>query len=196
VVLAARRPLRDSEFRYGGRPVEPLQTLDRGGRVVYIGTFSKTMLATLRLGFVVAPRPLARAVAEAKFLADWHTALPLQATLADFIDQGWFARHVRRMRGVYAERHRRIVEVLGERSTDHLKVIPALAGLHVAATAPAMSHEELAAVLAHARAAGVELLSLSHFEVGPPGIVLGYGAIPTDRVDEGLRRLRAAFDRH
>jgi GntR family transcriptional regulator/MocR family aminotransferase len=138
-------------------------------------------------------------VARAKFVADWHTALPLQAALAGFIDEGWFARHVRRMRGVYAERHARIVEALGDRFADHLKVVPASAGLHVAATAPAMSHEELAAVLAAASAAGVELLSLSRLAVGPPsqpGIVLGYGAIPSDRVDEGLRRLRVAFDRH
>ena len=189
----------DSEFRYGGRPIEPLQTLDHGGRVVYVGSFSKTMLATLRLGFVVAPRPLAGAVAAAKFVADWHTALPLQAALADFLDQGWFARHVRRMRGVYAERHRRIVEVLGDRFADHLKVIPSSAGLHVAATAPAMSHEELAAVLAQAWAAGVELRPLSLWDVGPPsqpGIALGYGAISTGRIDEGLERLRAAFDQH
>jgi GntR family transcriptional regulator/MocR family aminotransferase len=189
----------DSEFRYGGRPVEPLQTLDRGGRVIYVGSFSKTMLATLRLGFVVAPRPLAGALAAAKFVADWHTALPLQAALAGFLDQGWFARHVRRMRGVYAGRHARIVEVLGDRFADHLKVIPASAGLHVAATAPAMSHEELAAVLAEASAAGVELFPLSLWDVGPPsqpGIALGYGPVPSDRIDEGLRRLRAAFDRH
>jgi GntR family transcriptional regulator / MocR family aminotransferase len=189
----------DSEFRYGDRPIEPLQTLDRGGRVVYVGSFSKTMLATLRLGFVVAPQPLAGALAAAKFVTDWHTALPLQAALAGFLDQGWFARHVRRMRGVYADRHRRIVEVLGDRFADHLKMIPASAGLHVAATAPAMSEEELAAVLAGASAAGVELLPLSRFDFGrpsQPGMALGYGAIPTERIDEGLRRLRAAFDQH
>ena len=189
----------DSEFRYGGRPIEPLQTLDHTGRVIYIGSFSKTMLATLRLGFVVTPAPLPGAMAAAKFVADWHTALPLQAALADFIDQGWFARHVRRMRAVYAERHRRIVATLGDRFADHLKVIPSSAGLHVAATAPAMSHQELDAVLARASAAGVELLPLSLWDVGPPslaGIALGYGPIPTDQIDEGLQWLRSAFDRH
>jgi GntR family transcriptional regulator / MocR family aminotransferase len=157
------------------------------------------MLATLRLGFVIAPPPLAAAVRSAKFVTDWHTALPLQATLADFIDQGWFARHVRRMRAVYAERHQRIVDILGNRFTDHLKVVPSSAGLHVAATAPAMSHQELDAVLARASAAGVELLPLSPWDVGPPsqpGIALGYGAIPTGRIDEGLRRLRQTFEWH
>jgi GntR family transcriptional regulator/MocR family aminotransferase len=102
------------------------------------------------------------------------------------------------MRAVYAERHQRIVHVLGDRFADHLKVIPSSAGLHVAATAPAMTPEELDQVLARASAAGVELLPLSICDVGPPsrpGIVLGYGAIPTDRIDEGLRRLRRSFDR-
>jgi GntR family transcriptional regulator/MocR family aminotransferase len=91
------------------------------------------------------------------------------------------------------------VATLGDRFADHLKVIPSSAGLHVAATAPAMSHRELEAVLARASAAGVVPLPLSLWDVGPPslpGIALGYGAIPTDQIDEGLERLRAAFDRH
>jgi DNA-binding transcriptional MocR family regulator len=93
-----RRPLHDSEFRYGGRPIEPLQTLDESGRVLYVGSFSKTMLATLRLGFVVVPEPLVSAVRAAEFVEDWHTSLPIQAALAGFIDQGYLARHIRRMR--------------------------------------------------------------------------------------------------
>jgi GntR family transcriptional regulator/MocR family aminotransferase len=187
----------DSEFRYGGRPIEPLQILDHSGRVVYVGSFSKTMLATLRLGFVVAPPPLAGAVRSAKYVTDGHTALPLQAALASFIDRGYLARHVRRMRAVYQERHQRIVDVLGDRFTDRLKMVPSSAGLHVAATAPAMAPEELDAAVRRASAAGVEVLSLSHCDVGPPsqpGIALGYGAIPIDRVDEGLRRLHKSFE--
>jgi GntR family transcriptional regulator/MocR family aminotransferase len=90
----------DSEFRYGGRPIEPLQTLDPRGRVIYVGSFSKALLATLRLGFLVAPASLVAAVRSAKFLAHWHTPLLTQAALADFIDQGLFARHLRRMRAV------------------------------------------------------------------------------------------------
>ena len=91
----------DSEFRYGDRPIEPLQTLDTSGRVIYIGSFSKTMLPTLRLGFVIAPPSLRRAVRTAKFVTDWHTTLPAQAALARFIDEGYLARHVRKMRQVY-----------------------------------------------------------------------------------------------
>src|SRR5919197_6297048 len=79
----------DSEFRYGGRPIEPLQAMDMGERVVYIGSFSKTMLPSLRLGFVVAPASLRTALRAAKFVADWHTPLPTQAALARFLDEGW-----------------------------------------------------------------------------------------------------------
>jgi GntR family transcriptional regulator / MocR family aminotransferase len=185
----------DSEFRYGGRPIQPLQTLDGGGRVVYVGSFSKTMLATLRLGFVVAPASLRDALRAAKFVTDWHTALPTQAALARFLQQGYFARHVRRMRAVYQARHQQIVDVLTDRFAGHLQVIPAAAGLHLAATAAAPA-EELAAVLGRASAAGVALLPLSMYGVDRPtrpGLVVGYGAIPTERLDEGLRRLRRCF---
>jgi GntR family transcriptional regulator / MocR family aminotransferase len=187
----------DSEFRYGGRPIEPLQTLDTSGRVIYVGSFSKTLLATLRLGFVVAPPSLHHALRTAKFLTDWHTALPPQAALARFIEQGFFARHVRRMRAVYQARHQRIVAALGHRFARHLEVIPSAAGLHLATIARSTSAEELEAVLRRASAAGVELSPLSMYGVdtpAPPGLVLGYGAIPTDRINEGLGRLRRCFE--
>jgi GntR family transcriptional regulator / MocR family aminotransferase len=187
----------DSEFRYGGRPIEPLQTLDGSGRVIYVGSFSKTLLPTLRLGFLVVPASLVAAVRRAKFLADWHTSLPTQAALADFIDQGYFARHLRKMRATYQQRHQQIVESLDDRFADHLKPVPSAAGLHVAATAPASTPEELRAVLGRASAGGVEVQPLSMFDVGQPsqpGIVLGYGAIPTADIEEGLSRLRRCFD--
>jgi GntR family transcriptional regulator / MocR family aminotransferase len=186
----------DSEFRYRGRPIEPLQTLDASGRVVYVGSFSKTMLATLRLGFVVAPASLRSAVRAAKFVTDWHSPLPTQAALAGFIEQGYLARHVRKLRGVYQARHQQIVTTLTHQFAGHLQVIPAAAGLHLTATAPGASSGELAAVLRRASAAGVQLLPLSMYGVDTPtqpGLVLGYGAIPTERIGEGLRRLRRCF---
>jgi GntR family transcriptional regulator / MocR family aminotransferase len=187
----------DSEFRYGDRPIEPLQTLDASGRVIYVGSFSKTMLATLRLGFVVAPASLRDALRAAKRLSDWHTALPPQAALARFIEQGFFARHLRKMRAVYQARHQRIADTLAHRFARHLEVVPSAAGLHLTAVARTASSEELDTVLRRASAAGVELQSLSMYGVAapaPPGLVLGYGANPTDRVDHGLDRLRRCFD--
>ena len=90
----------DSEFRFGGRALEPLQSLDGSGRVLYVGSFSKVMLPTLRLGFLVAPAPLRAALRKAKYLTDWHTAVATQAATALFIDDGLLAQHIRRMRRV------------------------------------------------------------------------------------------------
>ena len=187
----------DSEFRYGGRPIEALHSLDPTGRVLYVGSFSKTMLATLRLGFVVAPGSLRDAVRAAKYVTDWHTPLPFQAALARFIEQGLFARHLRRMRAVYQQRHRRIVHALTHEFARHLEVVPSVVGLHVTAMARTATAEAIGEVVRRASAAGVEVQPLSMFGVGtqgPAGLVVGYGAIPTERIEEGLRRLRRCFD--
>jgi GntR family transcriptional regulator / MocR family aminotransferase len=187
----------DSEFRYGGRPIEPLRTLDSDGRVLYVSSFSKTMLPSLRLGFVIAPASLSPALRAAKYVADWYTPLPTQLAMANFIDEGWFARHIRRMRGVYQVRNDLITEVLARQFAEHLTVIPSGVGLHVSAIASVASPAAIDAVVERGLTAGVAVHPLSMFELDqprPPGIVLGYGAIQTDVIDEGLRRLRKAFD--
>src|SRR5918996_1162452 len=183
----------DSEFRFGGRPIEPLHTLDDSGRVIYVGSFSKTTLATLRLGFIIAPPPLRSALHGAKFLADWHSPVPLQAALAEFIAAGHFARHVRRMRLVYEARHGMIGDILRHRFSPQLEVIPSAAGLHISATAPGAPVDRIAAVTRRATRVGVACQPLALFALaGEPaaGLVLGYGAIPTDRIEAGLERLR------
>jgi GntR family transcriptional regulator/MocR family aminotransferase len=187
----------DSEFRLTGRPIEPLQMLDEAGRVIYLGTFSKTMLPTLRLGFAVVPESIRRAVVAAKFVADWHSPLPTQRALAAFIREGGLARHVRRMRGVYRERHDRIAAILGRRFSDELRVIPAAAGVHLATLATGRSVAEIDEVIGRAATAGVGLQATAALAVDHeprPGILFGYGGIPTEHIDEALHRLRASFD--
>ncbi len=186
----------DSEFRFRERPIEALQSLDAGGRVIYVGTFSKTMLPTLRLGFVVAPPSLRDALHRAKCLTDWHTPLAFQAALAAFIEEGGFGRHVRKLSSVYRVRHEVIVETLGRAFADHLEVVPSVAGLHVCAVARGSAARRIGAVLRDAAALGVGAQDLSRFAIGPEGpagIMLGYGAVPTARIGEGLDRLRSAF---
>jgi len=186
----------DSEFRYGGRPIEPLHSLDEFGRVIYIGSFSKTMLATLRLGFIVTPPSLRDAVHAAKFLADWHSPWPTQAALARFIEQGWLARHVRRMRRIYERRHRRIIEVIAATMAAELEVIPSSVGLHLATRARNMSADQVAEGLRRASALGLEAQSLAQFAADQEpmaGIVLGYGAIGDDQIEPGLAVLRSAL---
>jgi GntR family transcriptional regulator/MocR family aminotransferase len=187
----------DSEFRYYGRPIEPLQLLDPSGRVIYVGSFSKTTLPSLRLGFIVAPASIAPALHRARYLTDWHSPIPVQGAMAEFIANGRFARHTRRMRLVYERRHQLIGELLDARFRDVLDMIPSAAGLHISAIARAASIDEIDAVVRRASSAGVELQPLAIFSVeGTPraGIVLGYGAIATDRIEAGLTRLRRAFD--
>jgi GntR family transcriptional regulator/MocR family aminotransferase len=187
----------DSEFRFAGRPVEPLHTIDASGRVVYIGSFSKTLLPTLRLGFVATPPSCTPAVHKAKYVADWHTPMVLQVALAQFIDQGGFARHLRKVRRVYAERHETIVKILNTDFADQLEVLPAVAGLHVAAVSCAASVDQISAVTVRAAELGVQVQRLARFAVaGPPraGLLFGYGAIATSRIREGLALLRSCFE--
>lgn len=187
----------DSEFRFGGRPLEPLQTLDAKGRVVYVGSFSKTMLPTLRLGFLVAPPSLRAAVHKAKFVGDWHSSTLAQAALARFIDDGVFARHVRRATAIYRERHEILGDVICRDFADHLELIPSTTGLHVTALARRMSAHQITAVIHRAaeRGVAVQILSSSVLNANPPaGLILGYGAIPTAKIEEGLSLLRACFD--
>jgi GntR family transcriptional regulator / MocR family aminotransferase len=186
----------DSEFRFQARPIEPLQTLDNSGRVIYVGSFSKTMLPTLRLGFLVTPPSLGAAVQRAKQVTDWHTSLPLQMALARFIDDGGFARHIRKMRNIYRVRHDMITDGLTNEFADHLQPIPSTVGLHVAALARTASVDEIGAVARRASDVGVQVQTLSRFAVqapAKPGLVLGYGAIPAEHIEEGLRRLRLCF---
>ena len=186
----------DSEFRFGGRPIEPLQMLDTQGRVIYVGSFSKTTLPTLRLGFLVAPPSLCAALESAKYLADWHSPLPIQAAMARFIEDGLFARHIRRMRSVYQRRHQLIVDLVDRSFAGVLEVVPSSVGLHLAALAPAAGVDRIEAALRRAASVGVDCQSLSMFSAGDSplsGIVLGYGAIDSDLIEEGLTRLRACL---
>ncbi|HEU5156771.1 MAG TPA: PLP-dependent aminotransferase family protein [Streptosporangiaceae bacterium] len=185
----------DSEFRFADRPLEPLQSLDRGGRVIYVGSFSKTMLPMLRLGYLVAPASLRPALRAAKRLADWQGEFTTQAALARFIDDGLLARHVRKAARHYAARHERIGTALRRDLCDWLAPVPSIAGLHVCARLRPDVRVDMAEVLRRADAAGVAVEDLARYcaETPQPGLVLGYGAIPLERIDQGLRRLAACF---
>jgi GntR family transcriptional regulator/MocR family aminotransferase len=186
----------DTEFRFSDRPLEPLQSLDRGGRVGYVGTFSKTMLPTLRLGFLVAPASLRPALLKAKQLTDFHGEPHTQAALARFIDEGLLARHVRKLSREYAARHEQIAAILDRDFAGWLERVPSAAGLHLCALLRPEETIDVDDVLRRAREAGVEVQALSDYCAQAPtraGIVLGYGAIALDRIDEGLRRLASCF---
>ncbi len=188
----------DSEFRYSGRPIEPLHALDQTGLVLYVGSFSKVMLPVLRIGFLLAPPPLRRDLRVARQVTDWHSPLPVQAALARFIDEGLLARHIRRMRKQYQPRHERIRQKLTAEFADTFEAIPSEAGLHLSAYAKTDSSDEVVEIVQKARSAGVGLFELKLFNArdGRPGLIFGYGGIPLEHIDEGLRRLRHLLARH
>ncbi|WP_020657806.1 PLP-dependent aminotransferase family protein [Amycolatopsis benzoatilytica] len=182
----------DTEFRYSGRPLEPLHSLDSHGRVIYVGSFSKVLLPALRLGYLAAPPALAQAIVKAKYLADWHSPTIEQAVIAEYLAEGGFARHVRRMRGIYRARHDLLLDGLRAEFGDLLEPVPAAAGLHLSAS----SDVDLRGFARRAVSAGVRLYSLADFSVAARrhGLLFGYGAIADDRIGPGLARLRGLFD--
>lgn len=182
----------DGEFRFTARPLDALKTLDRDGRVFYVGTLSKSMLPALRLGYVVAPAWAREALVALKRVVDGGTPALTQAAVADFIAEGHLLRHVRRMRGEYAERRRVLVHMLQRHLGERAALYPAVAGLHLAVALPGVNAVELAR---RAWAAGVGVEPLSRFRLDPArrdgddGLVLGYGSITAARIPEAVRRL-------
>lgn len=186
----------DSEFRFEGRPLDPLQTLDATGRVIYVGSFSKVMLPTLRLGFLIAPASLHAAFRTAKQLTDWHGEIPTQAALARFIDDGLLGRHIRNMAREYAIRHAMIADAISRDFSEYLQLIPSAAGLHLAAHTALGVSIDVKQIVRRAESWGLLVRTLSYFSAtNPPqdGLVIGYGAVATPRIEEGLRRLRRSF---
>jgi len=180
----------DGEFRYAGKPLDALKTLDRDETVFYVGTFSKSLFPALRLGFVIAP-PWARdALVAAKQLSDWNAPQVAQDTLASFIAEGHLARHVRKMRKVYGERREILQSALARFCGDRLSIVGIGAGLHLAADlSPAISAPPL---LDKASEAGIGVDSMQRFAAGgrkADGLVFGYGAIGADRIADGVRLL-------
>ncbi|MBS0373628.1 MAG: PLP-dependent aminotransferase family protein [Proteobacteria bacterium] len=179
----------DGEFRFADRPLDALQTLDRDGSVLYVGTFSKSLLPELRLGYLVVPRRLRAALVAAKAAATGAGPWLAEATLAALIAEGHLARHVRRMQRLYARRRERLLEGLTGPLAAHLEVLPSVAGLHVAAR---LRHGREAAVVAAAARAGVAVAPLGvHYAATPPvaGLLFGYGNLDEAGIAEGLQRL-------
>lgn len=185
----------DGEYRYNGHPLPALHSLDANGQVIYLGTFSKVLFPGLRLSYVVAPQTLVTTIRAACAQA-LHAGCPdlYQTVVAEFLDQGHFARHVRKMRALYAQRREYLVHSLGQLAAEGLKVVPGQAGMHIVVRSTrAEPDTELAR---RAQAAGFAVQSLSTWSVdgrGPQGLLVGFTNVATAREAAGLvKRLRAA----
>jgi GntR family transcriptional regulator / MocR family aminotransferase len=184
----------DSEYRYESMPVASMQGLDSGSRVIYIGTFSKTLFPSLRLGYIVIPATLVPrflAVRQANDLCPSHL---YQAALADFISAGHFARHVRRTRQLYAERRNALAQALRKEFGAEIEILGAEAGMHLVITLPpGLSDQKISA---RAAQEGLWLWPLSAAYVGTnvrQGFILGFGGTKASEMLHQVRRLRKAI---
>ncbi len=184
----------DSEYRFAGRPLAALQGLDTAGRVIYLGTFSKVLAPALRLGYLVVPPDLVEAFVAVRALTDRHTPTLDQAVLADFIVEGHFARHLRRVRDLAAERQAALVSAAHDYLAGLVEVTPQLAGLHLVGRLPAGGSDRIAA--RRAAAAGIVVPPLSACYLGPApqhGLLLGYASATPAALRDGVRTLAAAL---
>jgi GntR family transcriptional regulator/MocR family aminotransferase len=180
----------DSEYRFSARPVEALQGLDRANRVIYIGTFSKVLFPSVRLGYMVVPAGLMDLFATAQRFQNIHPPLLEQMALADFLAEGHFARHLRRMRMLYAARQEALLTSIRSECGPLLEAQAPAAGMHLVGwLAPGMADTEI-----EQRAAqqGIEVVALSTMSRQPMqrgGLVLGYAGCSQEQIQAGVRIL-------
>jgi GntR family transcriptional regulator/MocR family aminotransferase len=183
----------DSEFRYACAPIASLQGLDPDARVLYFGTFSKSLFPALRMGYLVIPEDLVEAFARARNTLDIAPAPLMQAALASFLREGHFARHLRQMRILYRERRAAMVAALGEAFGPEVEILSEEAGMHLTLALP----EGVDDLEVSRRAAqkGIAAMPLSRCYRGSrrrSGLVLGYASVDEARIREGVEVLRAA----
>jgi len=181
----------DSEYRYDSLPIASLQGLDRHARVIYIGTFSKTLFPSLRIGYVVIPDDLVDRFAAVRHAMDVYPAHLYQAVLSDFLREGHFARHVRRTRMIYHERRDMLVNCLRKEFGPQLEVLGVEGGMHLTVTLPkGISDRE---TTKRAAEENLWLWPLSPCYLGDsrrPGFILGFGSTPTRDIPKAVRQMR------
>lgn len=184
----------DSEYRYSGQPLPSLQGLDQNGRVIYVGTFSKVMFPSLRLGYLVVPPDLVTPLARLRALVDSHSPTAVQGAMAEFMAGGHFVRHIRRMRQLYGARRAHFAQAVGQELGRWLQLNEAEAGMHVVGWLPAGADDEAVVLAARRRQVTVKSLS-SHYLGSCPrlGLVLGVMGVAETAVVPALIRLRQAI---
>ncbi len=179
----------DGEFRFEGRPLEALKRLDHHQQVAYLGSFSKVLHASFRMGYIVMPGGLQAALLQAKSLTDSSSSDLTQRALGYLIEQGDFARHLKRMQRRYASRREKLLAAL--RGQSALTVLPQMAGLHIAVRTPPV--RDLADALIKEDVTAMSLESLYMAEPAMQGVLLGFGALPDDTIEDGVSALAGAL---
>lgn len=180
----------NSEFRYAGRPLASLQGLDNAGRVIYVGTFSKTIFPALRIGCLVVPPELVDVFTVARAFNDAHSSIINQAILAEFISEGHFARHVRRMRRLYEERQEILVREVKNKLADFIEIEKTEAGMHLIGWLKKDLDEEK--ITAEASRQNIKLSAVSSYYLSEPprkGFIFGYTAFDEFQIKEAIAKL-------
>lgn len=181
----------DSEFRYDSKPIASLQGLDHSSRVIYIGTFSKVLFPSLRVGYIVIPSDLVDHFVAVRHAMDVSPPHQVQPVLAEFIKEGRFSRHIRKTRLVYGERRKILVDCLREELGSVLQVHGAEAGLHLTVTLPRGYRDR--ALSAQAARKNLWLWPLSPSYLGTrssQGFILGFGGTSAAEIPDAVRQLR------
>lgn len=180
----------DSEYRYKGRPIPALAGLDHAGTVIYIGTLSKVLFPSLRLGYLVVPLDLAEVFTRAKWLTDRHSPLLEQQVLADFIRLGHLERHIRKMRNLYEQKRKLVIESLKKHFSTAATVLGDAAGINVVVRIA--SDKDDAEIVLQAKAAGIGISSTGHCYLGeaPRGeFQINYAHLNEDAIEQCIERL-------
>lgn len=186
----------DGEYRFRGRPVPALHGLDHADRVVYVGSFGKTLIPALRIGYLIVPRELSDAFDKAVSITGQFAPLILQATVSDFINQGYFATHLKRMRRLYARRQADFVRLCHEHLGEWISVDENDSGMQLLASfkRPFRDHDVVEAALKEGL--DVQGISINYHSTEPQhGLLLGYAAMDERQVLRAVLALRAAFMR-
>ncbi len=181
-----------SEFRYEGHPLEALQSLDRHGVVIYVGTFSKTLFPALRVAYLVLPRPLVRPFLAAKWVADRFSATLAQEALTDFITSGQFERYLRRAGARNSARRRALIGALQRHFGSRVEIAGENTGVHLLVWLNDVRPRDLDAVIAGAARASVGVYPIGPFYSRPPrraGLLFGYASLTEAEIRAGIRLL-------
>jgi GntR family transcriptional regulator/MocR family aminotransferase len=184
----------DNEYRYESMPIASLQGLDRSSRVVYIGTFSKTLFPSLRLGYIVIPTDLVDRFLAVRHAMDVYPPHLYQAVLQDFIGEGHFARHIRRTRLLYSERRDVLVEAIRREFGKSVEILGAEAGMHLVATIPKGLRDRAVSEQAARQDLWLWPLSGCYLEKPRHGFILGFGSTTPKQIPNAVRRLRDVID--
>jgi GntR family transcriptional regulator / MocR family aminotransferase len=184
----------DSEYIYQGSPILSLQGLDTNARVIYIGTFSKTLFPSLRVGYVVIPKDLVEHFVAIRVSMDVNPPYIVQAVLTDFMNQGHHSRHIRRMRMIYSEKRKLLVSCVQNEIDQSCQLQGAEAGLHVLLTLPPEISDK--AVSKAAEEQNLWLWPLSPMYSGPlatQGLVLGFGSVSNERIGPAVQKMKSVL---